>query len=406
MWEAHLFRGLSYARRGAHAQAIADYGRAIELKPNDAQAFARRSYSNRAIKYLDRAFADAEQAIALAPYYGYAHRQRALVHLERRHFEKAIADLERSMEHDPHEDILYFERAQAWEGLGKHELALADLERAVAMDPRHAPYLENRARLYMHFERWREAIEDLDAALSLVANNIHALRRRALAHEKAGQREAAIADYRAVLRTSPYDTDSQAALRRLSAPTGTADGASCRDPRMPVIDRVADCSRAIQTAKTREQRAVAYFARSQIYGLVMRQLDKALEDVEQAMKHKPGWAEAHSYRGLVRMWRGDPKAALADFDRAIELDPKIAPNMLLSRATARIELKLYAPALADIDRVFPLMPNNPAVFYTRGLAHERMGKREQAIGDYREALKIFPQFQPPRDGLRRLGVQL
>jgi hypothetical protein len=35
-----------------------------------------------------------------------------------------------------------------------------------------------------------------------------------------------------------------------------------------------------------------------------------------------------------------------------------------------------------------------------------MGKREQAISNYREAIKLMPGFPPARDGLRRLGVTL
>jgi len=46
-----------------------------------------------------------------------------------------------------------------------------------------------------------------------------------------------------------------------------------------------------------------------------------------------------------------------------------------------------------------------ATYYNRGHAYEKMGGlRDEAIADYRAALKINPNLQKARDGLTRLGV--
>lgn len=403
-WRAYTRRGLAHQRLGEHLRAIADFDRAVEIGPTEPEPYARRSHSHRALKHYDRAYADAERALAADPGYGFAYRQRALVHLEREEFEQAEADFTRAIERAAGEAELHAERARARQRLEKHALALADLDRAVAIDARNAAYLEARARLYIGFERWREALGDLNGVLALAPNNIDALRLRAQVHEKLGERDEAIADHRALLRVNAYDAGSQAALRRLDA--DAAEGRTCRDGRAAAIDRIADCTRTINAAATNaEDRAAALLARSQLHAS-MREPEKALADVEQAMRFKPGWAEAHNQRGVLLLQRGEHRRALADFDRALALDPKLEPNALLNRAHARIALRLYAEALADLERAAGLMPGNAGVFYARGLAHERLGSRDAAVRDYREALKLHPQYQPPREGLKRLRAEM
>jgi tetratricopeptide (TPR) repeat protein len=50
----------------------------------------------------------------------------------------------------------------------------------------------------------------------------------------------------------------------------------------------------------------------------------ALADCDQALKLTPDNVEAHINRGAVRQARGDLDGALADFNRAIALDPRAA----------------------------------------------------------------------------------
>ncbi|MCW5773568.1 MAG: tetratricopeptide repeat protein, partial [Rhodospirillaceae bacterium] len=118
---------------------------------------------------------------------------------------------------------------------------------------------------------------------------------------------------------------------------------------------------------------------------------------------KPGLAEAHAQHGLALMLRGEHANAIVDFGRALAIDPRNNAEVLLYRGNAYIQLGNLSAALADLENAVALMPNNPGAFQLRGLAYERMGRRRQAISDYREALKRFPQFGDALAGLRRLG---
>jgi len=75
--EAFNNRGDAYADKGQPDRAIQDYNQAIKLNPNDAEAFNRRGVSYSDKGQPDRAIQDFEQAIKLKPNYSVAIKNRA-----------------------------------------------------------------------------------------------------------------------------------------------------------------------------------------------------------------------------------------------------------------------------------------------------------------------------------------
>jgi tetratricopeptide (TPR) repeat protein len=63
-----------------------------------------------------------------------------------------------------------------------------------------------------------------------------------------------------------------------------------------------------------------------------------------------------------------------------------------------------AQGLLDAERSLQLRPNDAATLYTRGRIFETLGRREDAITDFRRSLAISPNYQGSRDALKRLGV--
>ena len=54
-------------------------------------------------------------------------------------------------------------------------------------------------------------------------------------------------------------------------------------------------------------------------------------------------------RGLAKYELKQYSEALADLDKSIELDPKLAPAYM-NRGVAKAELKQYTEAIADLDK--------------------------------------------------------
>jgi tetratricopeptide (TPR) repeat protein len=81
------------------------------------------------------------------------------------------------------------------------------------------------------------------------------------------------------------------------------------------------------------------------------------------------------------------EAALADFDRAIALDPKLA-KAYANRAEVHRMLGHYDQVIADTTQAIRLDPSFNAFYTVRALAYEQQGNLAGARADYDKALAI------------------
>src|SRR5438876_1280485 len=96
-------------------------------------------------------------------------------------------------------------------------------------------------------------------------------------------------------------------------------------------------------------------------------------------------------RGIEKAKNGDLDGAIADFDHAIELNPKDdAPYY--NRAQAKRLKKDTAGAIADYTRAIELGSTNPAAYNNRGNARAENNDRDGAIADYTRAIELKPDY--------------
>jgi tetratricopeptide (TPR) repeat protein len=96
-------------------------------------------------------------------------------------------------------------------------------------------------------------------------------------------------------------------------------------------------------------------------------------------------------RGIEKGKDGDLDGAIADFSRAIELNPKDdAPYY--NRAQAKRLKKDAAGAIADYTRAIELGSQNPAAYNNRGNVRAENNDRDGAIADYSRAIELKPDY--------------
>ncbi|MEO0394806.1 MAG: DnaJ domain-containing protein [Cyanobacteria bacterium P01_A01_bin.137] len=103
---------------------------------------------------------------------------------------------------------------------------------------------------------------------------------------------------------------------------------------------------------------------------------------------RPQTAHDFYLRGIQQTLARRYKGALADFDRAIELQPDLA-EAYLRRAQVRYLLEDDAGVLADCQRLLQLS-QLPQTYYYLGLARYRLGYTESAIAAFTEAIAYEP----------------
>jgi tetratricopeptide (TPR) repeat protein len=154
-------------------------------------------------------------------------------------------------------------------------------------------------------------------------------------------------------------------------------------------DRVSACSAVIDAkAETGRKLAAAYCNRG--HGLTEnRDFDRALADLNEAVRLDPAYACGYSNRGSVYALRRDLDRAIADYDEAIRIDPKFA-LAYNNRGDAWSGKGDIERAIADFSAAIKLDPALSIAYGNRGFAYYRKRDTAHAIQDFSTQIKLSP----------------
>ncbi len=150
------------------------------------------------------------------------------------------------------------------------------------------------------------------------------------------------------------------------------------------------CSALIKARReTKKNLAVAYINRGNSYGR-KSEFSQAMADYDKAIELNPKAADAYSGRAAIFSDRGEYDRAITDFDKAIALRPKYA-SIYSGRAAAYAARGDYDSAIADYDKALKLDSKSVRTHYGRGLAFAGKGDDDSAIAAYKMAIGLDPK---------------
>lgn len=158
----------------------------------------------------------------------------------------------------------------------------------------------------------------------------------------------------------------------------------------PADNSISTPGLAARSAAEREE-AGARFSLICLDRLSRGKLHEALEYCDQALALDTNNLTALNLRGNALMLAGHPKAAIADFSRAIQLAPT-DPSAYRFRANVAFALHRDADALADYTRAIAADPTSAASYEIRGQFFQMTGRHEIAIGDFDRAIALDPKM--------------
>jgi tetratricopeptide (TPR) repeat protein len=115
-------------------------------------------------------------------------------------------------------------------------------------------------------------------------------------------------------------------------------------------------------------------------------LDGAIADYTRAININPRYAAAYVNRGVARKAKGDLKGAIADYDRAISLNPRLK-EAYNNRGLARQLQGQLKEAIADFDKALELDPRYAGAHYNRASAARAKGDLKRAIAELTRAIE-------------------
>jgi tetratricopeptide (TPR) repeat protein len=129
---------------------------------------------------------------------------------------------------------------------------------------------------------------------------------------------------------------------------------------------------------------------------------RALEDTTKSIELDPtDWNELN-VRAAIYSRMGEHRLAIADNNKAVEIAPQVAA-VYSNRSSTYQHAGEMDNALRDINKAISLSPRG-YYYFARGKMLDSLGRTEEAIADYRSALRLEPNHKAYEDRLRRLGA--
>jgi tetratricopeptide (TPR) repeat protein/S1-C subfamily serine protease len=297
-------RGVTYAALKDYPKAIADYGKAIAINPDDASFYYNRGNVYSFLKNALEAIANYDKAIAINPEFTKAYYNRGTTYgQDLKGYPKAIIDFTKTIVINSIYAEAYNNRGMAYKALKDYPKAIADFNKAIAIKPGNAAAYSNRGSIYYFLTDYSKAITDLDKAIAINPELADAFNNRGITY-------TALKDYPKAIT----DLDKAIAINPELA-SAYNDRAATYAALKNYPKAITDYDKAIAI---NPEFAGAYTGRGAIYYLLENYL-KSITDLDKAIAINPKYAEAYLNRGLSYAQAGNPQIAKQDLKTAAQL---------------------------------------------------------------------------------------
>jgi tetratricopeptide (TPR) repeat protein len=134
----------------------------------------------------------------------------------------------------------------------------------------------------------------------------------------------------------------------------------------------------------------AHYALGHLYFL-RNQLDEAQNEFIKTIKLDPDFAEAHNYLGKVYEQKGEWELAIEEYKKALEnLQYKTPHFARYNLGVALMNLNDHEGALAEFDKAIRIDPSFIGAYQAKGQAYSQLNRYSEAIKAYQQALNLNP----------------
>jgi len=204
---SYLTDGFKHIRNNDPQAAINEFSKALEIDPNNGEAFAGRGFAYDLLGNSVAAIEDFQKSIEL----GFESAESyVLLGLNKmamgESFEESIKSFTKAIELDPTNASAYGSRGFVYSKMDKFEDAINDFSISIRLAPNDYQNYVERGYLYMDLEKFELAIEDFSKAIKLGHSNKDIFAARGVANASLGRTQSSISDLEKYLElTTPDD---------------------------------------------------------------------------------------------------------------------------------------------------------------------------------------------------------
>ena len=366
-------RGELLLKRRRFDEALADFGKAIELEPKNGDGLARRGLAYAWKGDYDLASKDLDAAAVIDPKNAMIFHARGLIAEHRGAYQEAVAQFGRAIEIWRDDAFAYEHRAEAQWSQGDYGAASADATRAIELSPDFVLLYLLKANIFRGQSRIEQAQAEAKAVSAANPRLAYAHVVAAVIYARCHNLPEAMQEFEQAIRIdpSPYIYLNRSHAR---APSDFAGRQIDVDAAMKLDPKSSDSLSA--KAELEESR---------------RDYTSAAETWSASITAGGDPVNSLVHRGIDYARGGEAALAERDFStaRSKATTPQQFNSMCWAKATAGVAL---ASALSDCDAALTKAPGNANFLDSRGFVLLRIGRLDDALTDYGHALAQRPRL--------------
>ncbi len=365
--ENFLSRGKAYYDDFENDPAIDAFSKSIEFNPKFAEAYYNRALTYRRKGDTDTAIADYSSAIEYDPEYTEAYFNRADAYISKLNFDAAISDLTAAINLHPNGIAVIFTDK------GTSYVNKMDIDPSVVIQKNGlARILTLRGGVFYLIGDMAAAMNDLDRAIVADPEYAGAYTRRGRTYLELKNFDAAIRDCEKALEIEVTSGAAQKCRTEAS------------DAKAKFMARIIELSNPVRETPDDH---TGYFYRGNVY-LEYRDLENAIADYDRALELNPKSAFAFSNRGMAYFHKGDFDRAIQDQTSAIALNPAFA-DAIAKRGLAFQAKGDIDAAIAEFSKAIDANAKFGDAYLKRGQAYILKGDMEAALSDLTKYIEVF-----------------
>nr|XP_012622509.1 tetratricopeptide repeat protein 6 [Microcebus murinus] len=326
--------------------SILDFNRAITLDPRHYQAYLSRAAFYGLKGRYSKAILNCNEAIKIYPGSVRGYLYRGVLKYYNRTYKLAITDLTTAINMNKKCYVAFYNRALCYTKIKEFQMALIDYGIVLLLDAGETITLNtfiNRGLIYSELEQYGFALEDFKQAALVSQTNVNLCQAVAVCHHRIKEFEEAIKFFTWAIEINPCFLD-------------------------------------------------AYIGRGNSYMEYGHgeATNRAQKDFLKALHFNPSYIKSRICLGYILQDQGKFQKAWRHFTIATEVDPK---SYLAYEGRAMVCLQMGNNFAAMQDMNTAMKINTTAEFLTnRGVIHEFMGQRQNAMKDYQAAISLNPKY--------------
>lgn len=285
----------------------------------------------------------------------------------------------------PSVDSLYRRRAGIYLQLQDYELALGDAHRALRLDSSTSKNYLLLTDIYYVTNQTRKAKETLERCLRSLPNDKDA-------HLKIAELFFYVKKYPESIEHINKALEQDQYMSKAYFLKG-----------MNYME-IGDTAKAISSMQTAVEQDNNYYTAYMQLGLLhyYKKNPLCVSYFDNALRIKPQSTEALYAKGIYLQEIGKIKEARVFYEQIVSIDPKHKAALYNLGALALSKDKDPETAKKFFTDAINADPNYTEAWFARGVCFEQLKDKRSAVADYKQALKITPNYEPAVSALNKL----